>query len=337
MHSRPASRICCRKAAELAGWILFASFCIARFIPFSYAQAFGGSPPWGLEKPKHIRGEVHEGTSFEQKIDDDLSLYVSWLQDSLRITVGPTGSGIDLTRCSTPPFHGPNPGDIMAWHFTRQEFSPGGVGQKRWFRFVLTPEDLEIECRNLERVLYIYDENDPEHLRGQREWGSRVSGSGWLEVTSIKLGDAPLGAEPTKILAMTFEAEFALYGALELWRLPARYVIPEDFSGWVTVNYKQKTAPKLPLANSLYTMRIDKSGTVRTSSYLRGDSRGAQFISTNGKPLPIEGNGRSIRCWLSINESIQSFYVGTANELKRSPNPVLHGQGDCSAVMPIKP
>lgn len=309
--------------------ILLAAVCILCFVPISSAQTFGGSPPWGSEKPVRIKGEVREGISFEQEIGGGLFLHVSWMQDGFSITVSAKDSDINLTRCATPPFHGPHPTEIRVWHFVTKENSPGGVGDKRWFRFTLTPEDQEIECRNLEKVLYIYDENNPEHRRGQRELGAHVSGSGWLKVTSVKLGDTPPGTEPTKIVAMTFEAECALHGAWELWRLPARYVIPDDFNGWITVYYNQKAAPKLPVANNLYTVIIDKSAVVRTSSYLRSDTRDARFVSTNGKPLSIEGKGRSVQCWVADSDKFQTFYVGTSEDRKRTPNPILQGQVDC--------
>jgi hypothetical protein len=294
-----------------------------------HGAAFGGSPPWGLEKPSHFHGKINAGGSFEHPIGAGLSLYVLSVGDMFAIHIDRSGTGgaENFAGCVTPPLHGINPSlYIEAWDFNKEKDSPTGgnwIGRKRRFNFVLTPDNNEIECNNIRGI-------------GLNDWGARASGTGWLEVTSVRLGDARPGMGSSKILSMAFEAECTLYGAWELWRLPALYVIPGDFTGWVMVHYRQKDAPELPLAEGHYTIRINKSAVVRTSSNLRRDRMGAQFVSMDGKPLRIEGSGRSIRCWIAgnntgdVQSAFQSFFVGTPDDFKQSPhNPILPPKWDC--------
>jgi hypothetical protein len=303
-------------------------------VRMSDAQEFGGSPPWGLEKPIHISGVVHAGETFRDAIGGGLSLFIIANRDSFKIGISGK-DGDDLTRCVTPPFHGPNPTEIMAWHFRKNSSSPGGIGQKRWFQYVLTSEDHQIECRNLEDMLY--NKNALTQRQAGKEWGARTSGSGWLQITGIKLSDETLGEDPS-ILSMSFEAECTLYGALQPWILPATYIIADDFTGWIAVYHREKGASQLPVAKNRYTVRINRSAAVHTSSSLRTDLRGAHFVTMNQMPIPIEGSARGIRCYQnwSIGDSsgdhfIQSFFVGTPDALKELPHSPFHPSGDdCS-------
>jgi hypothetical protein len=326
---------------KLRGDVFFAPLLVAVLFlagsaPLSIAQTFGGAPPWGLEKPTHIHGELQAGDSLEQPIGGGLTFYILALNNGFRIEISPTNTGLDLTRCATGPFHGRKPTEINAQDFVSKENSFGGVGQKRWFDYGITPEDDERLCSYLDCLLYPSNQ-DPKCRRTDREFGGGSSGRGWLQITGVKLSDAASGEEPS-ILSMSFEAECTLYGGLQLWILPATYVIPNDFAGWVAVYHGEKGASKLPRADKRYTVQVNKSATVHTSSNLRSDLRGAQFITMNRKPIPIAGPARGIRCYQnwsigdsSGNHFIQSFFVGTPDELNQTPhNPLLPSGGDCS-------
>ena len=116
------------------------------------------------------------------------------------------------------------------------------------------------------------------------------------------------------------------------------YVVPDRFTGWVTVYYKQKGAPELSESDIHYIVRIDTAATVRTSADLRQDDRGARFVSTNGKPIPREGIARRIWGWTVGDANscspFQSFFVGTSEQYKKVPqNPVLENIVlDCSKL-----
>jgi hypothetical protein len=309
--------------------------CAAIGAGAAFAQSFGGSPPWGLEKPTYIKGEVSQGQAFEYPIGNGLRLTLTPMPDAdeWNIQVA-SGDGDDYSTCVTPPFHGPNARQIMGWHFQAgQEMTPGAVGQKRWIEFVLSSEDHEAECKNLETGLYGKD-------RDWSNWGTHISGRCWFRPLTVELDDGKGNEQGIKLL--TFDAECALRGALELWRLPATYVIPDDFSGWVMMRYRQKGKPELPRKGDRYVVGFDKSATVRTSSDLRQDSRSAEFVWKNGRAAATKGPHQTIWGWVvgdaDMCSPFQSFFVGTGEQYRKNPeNPALKNPyWDCSQVLRVK-
>jgi hypothetical protein len=73
-------------------------------------QIYRGRPPWGVERPVTIHGEVHRGDAFEQAIGRGLSFRLKPNDDGWRIEVG--NQKDDFTRCATGPFHGLTAMDI---------------------------------------------------------------------------------------------------------------------------------------------------------------------------------------------------------------------------------
>jgi hypothetical protein len=322
--------------------ILSVAICAALAIPsgrVAFAQSFGGSPPWGPEKPILIRGELRQGQTFEYPIGNGLSLTLT-PNDEWELGVAPSSGGDDYSGCVNEPVYGPKASEIMAWHFQPKnaQITPGGVGQKRWFDFVLSSEDNTTECNNLDIGLHGRTEREKESALS--EWGTHVSGRCWFRPVSVKLSDGPLNQQV--IESMKFEAECALHGALELWRLPATYVIADGFTGWVTVYYRQKGQPELPRRSDRYLVEIGKLAAVYTSSDLREDSRGAKYASKDGKGYATHGHDQMIWGWeVGDAESCspyQSFFVGTGEQYRKSgPNPVLENpEWDCSKVMRVE-
>jgi hypothetical protein len=313
---------------------------------------FGGKPPWGLEKPVRIVGKVHHGELFEKAIGAGLLLRLAPYDDAgWRIEVGvqEPGASTDLARCVNPPFHGITRMDIEGRHFrtddntaarASDEFLTPGVGGKRWFDFVLSQKDSDTECKNLDGMLYIYDEKNPESIRAQSEWGSHISGRGWLKITGMELGNL-LPGQQARIESMSFEAEVALHGALERWKLPATYVVPEGFTGWVTVYHRQKGAAALTQSGDHYILRLDRSGVVRTSSELRSDRHGARFVSTNGRSISTQAASSRIRGWeAGVRDCApyQGFFIGTREQFERSSEKPGWNipMGDCSKILPSR-
>jgi hypothetical protein len=203
--------------------------------------AYGGQPPWGLEQPVHIRGEVHRGERFEKALGRGLYLRLVPDEEGWQIEVGDKND--DFTGCVNPPFHAITPMQIEGWHFRNddntaarppRDFLTPGVGEKRWFDFVLTADDNQNECENLDTALRTDDEKISEQTRATSEMGRYVSGRGWLAITGMALGNLVPGRQAW-IESLQFEAELAFTGALELWKLPSRYVIPSGYTGWVSV------------------------------------------------------------------------------------------------------
>jgi hypothetical protein len=253
------------------------------------------------------------------------------LGDEWDIEVAPSRGGDDYSGCVNPPFHGPNPKQLSAWDFKGDgSTTSGGVGRKRWIDFVLTPEDQRLECANLGIALQGKDS----------AWGTHITGRCWFRPVSVKLGDGLLNRQVVE--SLEFEAECALHGAWELWRLPATYVVPDGFTGWVTVYYRQKGRSELPRGNDEYLVEIGKSPAVYTSSDLRQDSRGAKYASQDGKAYATNGRDRMIWGWQAGDASLcspfQSFFVGTREQYRKSgPNPALkNSTWDCSKVIRVE-
>jgi hypothetical protein len=310
-----------------------AAFCavlVAHLGRIASAQTFGGAPPWGPEKPTAIRGETHPGERFERPIGNGLSLVLTQVGVEWEIEVTPSGGGDDYSRCVTPPFHGPNPKDIGAWDFQAGDgVTPDGVGQKRWIDFVLTPEDHRLECQNVDLA-----------LKGEDSaWGTHITGRCWLRPVIVKLATGVSNQQ--FIDSMKFEAECALHGAWELWRLPATYVIGDGFTGWVTVYYREKGKTALTRSGDRYVLPVSDSPTVHTSSDLRQDFRGARFTWTDGRPVSAEGGNRMIWGWQTGDAEMcspyQSFFVGTSDQYaKAGASPAFNRTWNCSKFLRVE-
>ena len=209
----------------------------------------------------------------------------------------------------------------------------GGVGRKRWVDFVLTSAARKTECDNMETALY-----GKESAWGA--WGLHIAGRCWLRPLSVKLSEGPPNQQVIESLG--FDAECALHGAWELWRLPATYVVPDEFTGWVTVYYRQKGQPGLPRRGNEYLVEIGKPPAVYTSSDLRQDSRAARYASKSGKIYAANGPNRMIWGWqvgdADFCSPYQSFFVGTGEQYRKSnTNPALRNQSwDCAKVIRVE-
>jgi hypothetical protein len=279
------------------------------------AQTFGGSPPWGTEEPIRLQGEVRQGQQFEQPIGGGLSLRLEPGDGDWDIEIGPLGSHEDFSECPTSPLHGPTPRNILAWDFQGVPQGSGGVGQKRRIDFTLNSGDNAAECRSLARIAQGEDTYEE----------SRVSGRCFFQPLRVSLShDAP---DEQRIESMAFEAECGLYGALELWRLPVRYVIPAGFTGWVSVYFGQKSQPELPRRPDHVLVKLSRP-VLLTSSELRWDSRGESFVTAKGDPIATTGPQRTIwgeeRGQSSCGQYVV-FFVGTGNQYRGSgQNPALN-------------
>src|SRR5215207_6618036 len=157
---------------------------------------FGGEPPWGLEQPTRIAGEVRHGQRFERPIGAGLYLRLEPdPEEGWRIEVGPARPADpaehvdDFSDCVNVPVHGATDMDIEGWHFrnddntgARERSVTPGLGDKRWFDFVLTREAMAIECDNVDSMVHLH--NDPVgRAKAENAWGALRRGRGWLKIT----------------------------------------------------------------------------------------------------------------------------------------------------------
>jgi hypothetical protein len=287
--------------------------CAAALAVLAHAQGFGGSPPWGPEKPVHFQGEINQSGSFEHPIGE--GFYFQLSSTAYGFSLGVLGKNPDrvVPNCEWP-LHGPRPDEIEAWDLLPTNRGYGrGFGDKRW-----------LEC------MWLGPDNQPhgsETYMTFRDHPPSVNGLCWLRPLDAKIHhSSELNADV--IDWMQFDGECALHGGWELWRLPATYVIPPDFSGWVAICFQGVGQPELKPENNRYLIPVSGS-RIKTSSNLRNDSRGAKFVSPDGSELPAKGKDRTIWGWTITGSPAQVFFVGTNEQYvqHRRDNPVLQRQG----------
>lgn len=161
-----------------------------------------------------LHGEVHRSEKFEREIGQGLVMRLVPSEYGWDFEVGPKDNDEDYMRCVNEPVHGITPYQIEGWLFRNDdntaprkpsELLTPGIGEKREFQFVLTAEDQIKSCADLDKMLYINDEKDPEHLAAMSRFGMYAGGDGSLTITSMALGNLKPG-EQAWIESMQFEA-----------------------------------------------------------------------------------------------------------------------------------
>jgi len=72
-------------------------------------------------------------------------------------------------------------------------------------------------------------------------------------------------------------------------RPPERYIVPAGFRDWARIDYRQPSAPPLPIENRRRVLKLDAQGRLATSEGPRsGHAKDEFFAATGGvlQPLP---------------------------------------------------
>lgn len=105
-----------------------------------------------------------------------------------------------------------------------------------------------------------------------------------------------------------------------------QFLIPEDYSGWVRVEFEVAGTPALPREDGRLVLKVPSSGLLRTSSPERyGWVKDDYAFYANGglRPIPKSGAGRLI--WGKINGEVtnssgkkkyEEFFVGTEKQFR---------------------
>lgn len=151
-----------------------------------------------------FQGEVRRGEKFEKEIGNGLAFRLTPDDFGWNIEVGPAGGDVDFTDCVNTPVHGITSQQIQGWHFRTDDnteprkpgdFLTGGTGTPREFNFVLTSADEAKSCDDMDKVVHIYDDENPEHKNAMAQWGSLVGGKGTLTINDFTLGNLKPGAQ----------------------------------------------------------------------------------------------------------------------------------------------
>lgn len=62
-------------------------------------------------------------------------------------------------------------------------------------------------------------------------------------------------------------------------RPPERYIVPAGYNGWVRIDYRQPTAPPLPIEEGRRVLRVDTGGALATSDSPRSGHAKDEFFA----------------------------------------------------------
>ena len=115
-------------------------------------------------------------------------------------------------------------------------------------------------------------------------------------------------------------------------RPPERYLIPDGFTGWVRVEYRQKNAPPLPTENGHRLLTLDAHGAAATSSSPPiGHGKDDFFYYAAGRRTPLSNAGVckggmiwEVQTMVDERSSIPytRFFVGTEDEYRHVVDPL---------------
>jgi hypothetical protein len=114
-------------------------------------------------------------------------------------------------------------------------------------------------------------------------------------------------------------------------RAPERYIIPAGYTGWVRIDYDQKSSPSLPLEDGRRLIKFDASGNASTSSSpLTGHGKDEFFYdsATARTPLSTAGVCKGGMVWepeTTIDPTTSTaslrFFVGTEDAYRHEVDP----------------
>ncbi|HKB97329.1 MAG TPA: hypothetical protein VKD23_00950 [Terriglobales bacterium] len=114
-------------------------------------------------------------------------------------------------------------------------------------------------------------------------------------------------------------------------RPPERFLIPDGYSGWVRVDFRQKGAPPLPVEDGRLLLKLNERGTLQTSSDpLAGHGKDDFFYYSLARRTPLSNAGvcKSGMVWqieTMVDEPtstpFERFFVGTEAQYRHAVDP----------------
>jgi hypothetical protein len=123
---------------------------------------------------------------------------------------------------------------------------------------------------------------------------------------------------------------------IEPHSMPATYLFPEGYIGWVRVDFNVEGTPELPIENGRQIYQFPPSGYLRTSSkleYSRGrDVKYFYYSGDSRHPLRETAHGRGGMIWFggsnaleeNPKESYQYIFVGLEDVYERHHDRPFH-------------
>jgi hypothetical protein len=106
----------------------------------------------------------------------------------------------------------------------------------------------------------------------------------------------------------------------------SRFLIPEEYTGWIRIEFEVQGAPPLPMEGGQYVLKIPSDGVLRTSSaeqYGWAKDHYYYYSAQGVRPLPDSGPAELI--WGKINgeesaasgkSKYEEFFVGTTQQFR---------------------
>ena len=114
-------------------------------------------------------------------------------------------------------------------------------------------------------------------------------------------------------------------------RPPERFLIPAGYTGWVRVDFRQKSAPPLPMENGHLLLKLNAQGTLQTSSDpLAGHGKDDFFYYSGDRRTPLSNAGvcKGGMVWqieTMVDERTSTpfarFFVGTEDQYRHVVDP----------------
>jgi hypothetical protein len=149
-------------------------------------------------------------------------------------------------------------------------------------------------------------------------------------VRKVALSHACFFLELAALLAFV-----VFFGACQQRRTPDCFVFSRGFVGWVSIQYNVAEAAPLPVKDGCLWIDFRTEHLVKTSSKLLSGWAKDRYIEDTGKELAEvreeKSEGRAVQDHfnfyassvpnLKSKSSFEYLFVGTADQLKRSPRP----------------
>lgn len=111
----------------------------------------------------------------------------------------------------------------------------------------------------------------------------------------------------------------------------SRFVIPENYSGWVHVEFEVHGSPRLPVENGQNVLKISSTGSLKTSSpEPHGLDHATYFYESPSGPRQLPSYGRDRTIWgklhaqasgPSTEKKYAEFFVGTEQQYQNQSAP----------------
>jgi len=174
--------------------------------------------PLKAQHSAKLSGTIKGGEPYTKDIGHGLLFAIRPIDGgySIRIEARDSATESDsFSRCVTPPFHGPNPTEILAWQFAdKNNERMSGPQLVREFEFVTNNSDQKKACDELSFELYGKPKSRENGglVLGNPRYVSPPLGKGTFKIRNFELGDSENG-KSVSFASLGFEVDLEMPNA----------------------------------------------------------------------------------------------------------------------------